>query len=367
HIQVCGLTSEVLFPTVGAEEEQRFVGLVEENYKHFTSLPSSCIAVNIYVKVFTNSPFLLCMDLARAQEELIDPNYLWIGPDGRRLEGQLHVNLLEPGKLMLLGFKESMSGAYTCALSHQVLETTTQKEREVSETYRFMVCTGPLWSGGFVKCMVMARDRIEEFFQKQTGVLRHEFQTVPTIHYVENSFSVTPIDSCRPGFGKNNAKHRGCAGCCVVCEPGTYSPDNRVTCQVCLHPRVRMYGARLTAVEHSFYDVLFGCSCQFWNPAFLYEQLQNFIHPPLSAVGKDHLNGRSDAGTEVFMHGTGIQWEQKGRLSCGCWCKEPFLGVTPATLQLCAAVCSVKELETTWADSYSGILCHDATQQNLDE
>ncbi|XP_033926194.1 zona pellucida-binding protein 2 [Melopsittacus undulatus] len=313
---------------VGAEEEQRFVGLVEENYV-YGNLKHE---VNIYVKVFTNSPFLLCMDLARAQEELIDPNYLWIGPDGRRLEGQLHVNLLEPGKLMLLGFKESMSGAYTCALSHQVLETTTQKEREVSETYRFMVYAyreadhtyqvltrfttskcelranslffgellrvltniisdltchitkssykchsirtpkqgllhelfvrfqvNPFGQGWEEVCKQVpydcedvtnmrvqeARDRIEEFFQKQTGVLRHEFQTVPTIHYVENSFSVTPIDSCRPGFGKNNAKHRGCAGCCVVCEPGTYSPDNRVTCQVCLHPRVRMYGARL--------------------------------------------------------------------------------------------------------------------------
>jgi len=56
--------------------------------KHFTSFtPFSCIAVNVYVKVFTNSPFLVCMDLARSREELIDPQYLWTGPDGKDLEG----------------------------------------------------------------------------------------------------------------------------------------------------------------------------------------------------------------------------------------------------------------------------------------
>ncbi|KFQ45016.1 Zona pellucida-binding protein 2, partial [Nestor notabilis] len=285
----------------------------------------------VYVKVFKNSPFLLCMDLAHSQEELIDPDYLWIGPDGRNLEGHLHVNLKETGKLMLLGFKEYMSGAYTCTLSHKMIETTTQEERETFETYKFMVyayreadhayqvfvrfttreCELPA-NGHFFeellkiltniisdltcnitessyKChSVMipkrgllhelfvsfqvnsfapgweevcrqlpydcqdatnmrvqeARDRIEEFFKKQTYVLKHEFQTAPTIHYVENSFSVTYIDSCQPGFGKNNVTHQSCASCCVVCEPGTYSPNNDVTCQVCPDPQVRMYGAR---------------------------------------------------------------------------------------------------------------------------
>uniref|UniRef100_A0A8B9F971 Zona pellucida binding protein 2 n=1 Tax=Amazona collaria TaxID=241587 RepID=A0A8B9F971_9PSIT len=209
-------------------------------------LPYSCIAVSVYVKVFTNSPFLLCMDLARSQEELIDPNYLWIGPDGRSLEGQLHVNLTATGKLMLLGFKEYMSGAYTCTLSHKIIETTTQEERAMSETYKFMVYVNPFAEGWEDVCKQVpydcedvtnmrvqeARDRIGEFFRKQTYALRHEFQTVPTIHYVESSFSVTHIDSCRPGFGKNDVTHQGCAGCCVVCEPGTYSPNNEVTCQL---------------------------------------------------------------------------------------------------------------------------------------
>ncbi|XP_061231213.1 zona pellucida-binding protein 2 [Neopsephotus bourkii] len=53
--------------------------------------------------------------------------------------GQLHVNLRETGKLMLLGFKEYVSGAYTCTLSHKILETTTQEERERFEMNKFMV------------------------------------------------------------------------------------------------------------------------------------------------------------------------------------------------------------------------------------
>ncbi|KAM8988540.1 zona pellucida-binding protein 2 [Ara ararauna] len=312
---------------VRAEEEQHSVDLVEKNYVYGNPKHE----VSVYVKVFTNSPFLLCMDLARSQEELLDPNYLWIGPDGRSLEGQLHVNLTETGKLMLLGFKEYMSGAYTCTLSHKIIETTTQEEREMFETYKFMVYAyreadhayqvsvrfttrqcelqangqffeellkvltnvisdltchvtessykchsvripnrgllhelfvsfqvNPFAQGWEEVCKQVpydcedvtnmrvqeARDRIGEFFKKQTYALRHEFQTVPTIHYVENSFSVTHIDSCRPGFGKNDVTHQGCASCCVVCEPGTYSPNNEVTCQVCTDPQVRMYGAR---------------------------------------------------------------------------------------------------------------------------
>lgn len=49
------------------------------------------------------------------------------------------MDLTETGKLMLLRFKEYMSGAYTCTLSYKNIETTTQEEREMFETYKFMV------------------------------------------------------------------------------------------------------------------------------------------------------------------------------------------------------------------------------------
>uniref|UniRef100_A0A8C3P154 Zona pellucida binding protein 2 n=1 Tax=Cyanoderma ruficeps TaxID=181631 RepID=A0A8C3P154_9PASS len=102
---------------------------------------SLCVGheLNVYVKVFTNSPFLVCMDLALSQERIIDPNYLWIGPDGRDLRGQEHVTLTETGKLMVMGFRVSMSGAYLCTLSHKIIETSTQEETEMVEAYKFMV------------------------------------------------------------------------------------------------------------------------------------------------------------------------------------------------------------------------------------
>ncbi|XP_067167883.1 zona pellucida-binding protein 2 [Apteryx mantelli] len=287
--------------------------------------------VNVYVKIFTNSPFLVCMDLALSQEEVIDPNYLWIGPDGKKLEGQIYVNLTETGKLMVIGFKESMSGAYTCTLSHKIIETDTWDEREMFEAYKFMVYAyrepdyaykisvrfttkkcklvandqffeelkkildnvisdlacqvidpsykchsvkrpkhsllhelfvtfqvNPFAPGWEEVCNQLpydcedatntrvqeARDRIEDFFNKQAYVLKHDFQTLPTIHYVDHSFEVTRIDSCRPGFGKNDITHNDCASCCVVCDPGTYSPNNEVTCRTCVSTQIKQYGAK---------------------------------------------------------------------------------------------------------------------------
>ncbi|XP_071584528.1 zona pellucida-binding protein 2 isoform X1 [Heliangelus exortis] len=324
-----GALSGVLFPTVRAvpKEKQHPFDLIGSNYVYGDSKHE----VNVYVKVFTNSPVLICMDLALSQKEVVDPKYFWTGPDGKKLEGQPYVDLKEGGKLMVRGFKEYMSGAYTCTLSHKIIETTTQEEREIFKTYRFMVyayreadhayqifvlfttkecelaanrhffeelkkilhniisdLTCHIVQSSY-KCHVVkiptqglqhelfvsfqvnpfapgwkevchqvpydcedatnmrvqeARDRIGEFFSKQTDALKQHFQAVPTIHYVDKSFSVTRMDSCRPGFGKNDLTHQSCASCCVVCDPGTYSPNNDVTCQVCERPRVRKYGAR---------------------------------------------------------------------------------------------------------------------------
>ncbi|RMC01424.1 hypothetical protein DUI87_21863 [Hirundo rustica rustica] len=287
--------------------------------------------VNVYVKVFTNSPFLVCMDLALSQERIIDPNYFWTGPDGRDLRGQGYVNLTETGKLMLMGFRVSMSGAYICTLSHKVIETTTQEETEIVEAYKFMVYAyreadhayqmsvrftttrcglktnglfveklnkilnstishltchitassykcysirtpknglqyelfvnflvnpfGPGWEEVCYKIpydcedvtnrrVRQAAERIGKFFHQLRNVLKNDFHIVPTIQYVDNSFSMTPIDSCRPGFGKNHHTHQNCASCCVVCGPGTYSPNNEVTCRTCASPGARMYGAK---------------------------------------------------------------------------------------------------------------------------
>ncbi|XP_071433590.1 zona pellucida-binding protein 2 [Pithys albifrons albifrons] len=287
--------------------------------------------VNVYVKVSTNSPFLVCMDLALSQEKIIDPKYLWIGPDGRNLKGQSSAELAEPGKLVLVAFRESMSGAYSCTLAHRVIEATTQEETEIVEAYKFMVYAYREADHAYqvfvrfstshcrlrantlyfetlkqilnrtishLKCHItessckchsirtpkqglqhelfvnfqvhpfapgleevchkvpddcedvtnmrvqQATEQIGKFFLQLRDALKHQVEAVPAIQFVENSFSMTPIDSCRPGFGKDQHSHQNCASCCVVCGPGTYSPNNEVTCRTCAWARVRVYGAK---------------------------------------------------------------------------------------------------------------------------
>ncbi|KAM4842921.1 zona pellucida-binding protein 2 isoform 1-T1 [Thomomys bottae] len=91
--------------------------------------------------------------------------------------------------------------------------------------------------------ILQARDRIEEFFRSQANILYHHFnRSVPAMHFVDHSFQVVRMDSCRPGFGKNEGLHSNCASCCVVCSPGTFSPDVDVTCQICIS--VHTYGAK---------------------------------------------------------------------------------------------------------------------------
>ncbi|XP_047403273.1 zona pellucida-binding protein 2 [Sciurus carolinensis] len=91
--------------------------------------------------------------------------------------------------------------------------------------------------------ILKARDRIEEFFRSQAYTFYHRLNnTVPAMHFVDHSFQVVRMDSCQPGFGKDEALHSNCASCCVVCSPGTFSPDVDVTCQTCASAHV--YGAK---------------------------------------------------------------------------------------------------------------------------
>ncbi|XP_053446541.1 zona pellucida-binding protein 2-like [Nycticebus coucang] len=91
--------------------------------------------------------------------------------------------------------------------------------------------------------VLQARNRIEEFFRSQTYIFYHHVnKTVPAMHFVDHSFQVERLDSCRPGFGKNEGLHSNCATCCVVCSPGTFSPDIDVICQLCIS--IHIYGAK---------------------------------------------------------------------------------------------------------------------------
>ncbi|XP_020031078.1 zona pellucida-binding protein 2 isoform X2 [Castor canadensis] len=213
--------------------------------------------VKIYVKLHQNSPVLICMDYDRASKETVDPTYLWVGPNEKTLTGNNRISITNTGMLMVKDFLETLSGLYTCTLSYKNIKAETQEESVVKKRYDFMIFVNPFapgWKGACnnmsVDCeditnrnILKARDRIEEFFRSQAYIFyHHSNKTLPAMHFVDHSFQVVRMDSCRPGFGKNASLHSNCASCCVVCSPGTFSPDVDVTCQICVS--VHTYGAR---------------------------------------------------------------------------------------------------------------------------
>ncbi|XP_040856694.1 zona pellucida-binding protein 2 isoform X4 [Ochotona curzoniae] len=212
--------------------------------------------VKIYVKLHQNSPVLICMDFVRSRKETVDPTYLWVGPNEKTLTGNNRTNITATGKLMVNDFTEGLSGLYTCTLSYKTVKAETQEETVIKKRYDFMIFVNPFapgWKGTCntsIDCeettnhnILQARDRIEEFFRSQAYIFYHHFnETVPAMHFVDHSFQVVRMDSCRPGFGKNEGLHSNCASCCVVCSPGSFSPDADVTCQTCVS--VHFYGAK---------------------------------------------------------------------------------------------------------------------------
>ncbi|XP_016057701.1 PREDICTED: zona pellucida-binding protein 2 [Miniopterus natalensis] len=91
--------------------------------------------------------------------------------------------------------------------------------------------------------VLQARDRTAEFFRSQAYIFYHDYnKSLPAMHFIDHSFQMARMDSCRPGFGKNEGLHDNCATCCVVCSPGTFNPDAGVTCQICTS--ILTYGAK---------------------------------------------------------------------------------------------------------------------------
>ncbi|XP_020136733.1 zona pellucida-binding protein 2 isoform X2 [Microcebus murinus] len=269
------------------------------------------------------------MDVKHAKKEIVDPTYIWIGPNENTLTENQRINITKTGELIVKDFVEPLSGLYTCTFSYKTVKAETQEETSVKKRYDFMIfayrepdysyqmavrfttksCLGryndllfrvlkkildnlmsdlschviepsykchsveiperglihelfiafqvnpfaPGWRGTCnqsVDCeditnnnVLQARNRIEEFFRSQADIFSHNFnKTLPAMHFVNHSFQVERLDSCRPGFGKNEGLHSNCASCCVVCSPGTFSPDVAVICQTCIS--IHVYGAK---------------------------------------------------------------------------------------------------------------------------
>ncbi|XP_067869136.1 zona pellucida-binding protein 2-like isoform X2 [Heterodontus francisci] len=209
--------------------------------------------VKVYVKMYHDSPALLCTTQELSEKELVDPYFIWVGPSGRNIKGEPYVRISETGRLILKAFDKSMSGDYTCTVSYKDVE----KNKEIFLDMKFSIYVDPFGYGWEEVCRKMIRDcedetnkrvekarnRIEAFFKKQSIALDKMKDNMPTFYYIANSLNTVRVDHCRPGFGKNKLTHLDCSECCVVCDHGMYSPTNDVFCKPCTSVKINYYGA----------------------------------------------------------------------------------------------------------------------------
>ncbi|XP_029425321.1 zona pellucida-binding protein 2 isoform X3 [Nannospalax galili] len=230
--------------------------------------------VKIYVELHQNSPILVCMDMNHASKETVDPTFLWIGPNENTLTAyrepdySYHMAVRFTTKScagryngllfrVLKKILDNLISDLSCHVIEPSYKCHSVKIPDHDFIYELFIAfqVNPFAPGWKSVChesadcedttnhnILKARDRIEEFFWRQAFILYHHFnKTVPAMHFVDHSFQVIRVDNCRPGFGKNEGLHSNCATCCVVCSPGTFSPDVNVTCQICVS--VHAYGA----------------------------------------------------------------------------------------------------------------------------
>ncbi|XP_062893313.1 zona pellucida-binding protein 2-like [Mobula hypostoma] len=91
--------------------------------------------VKVYVKMYTDSPSLLCTTEELSEKELVDPYFIWIGPTGRNIKGEPYTRISETGRLILKSFEKSMSGDYTCTVSYKDVD----ENKEVFLDMKFSV------------------------------------------------------------------------------------------------------------------------------------------------------------------------------------------------------------------------------------
>ncbi|XP_048470389.1 zona pellucida-binding protein 2 [Rhincodon typus] len=223
--------------------------------------------VKVYVKMYHDSPALLCTTQELAEKELVDPYFIWVGPSGRNIKGEPYVRISETGGLILRSFDKFMSGDYTCTVSYKDVEKNKEifldmkfsaygKHRNTSY-FLFKPTVDPFGYGWEEVCrkfihdcedetnrrVEKARNRIEAFFKKQRIALDKMKDNMPTFYYIANSLKTVRVDHCRPGFGKNKLTHLDCSECCVVCDHGMYNPNNDVFCRPCTSVKINYYGA----------------------------------------------------------------------------------------------------------------------------
>ncbi|XP_051894624.1 zona pellucida-binding protein 2-like [Pristis pectinata] len=86
----------------------------------------SAVPVKVYVKMYSDSPSLLCTTEELSEKELVDPYFIWVGPTGRNIKGEPYTRISETGRLILKSFDKSMSGDYTCTVSYKDVDANKE-------------------------------------------------------------------------------------------------------------------------------------------------------------------------------------------------------------------------------------------------
>ncbi|XP_023366920.1 zona pellucida-binding protein 2 isoform X5 [Otolemur garnettii] len=79
------------------------------------------------------------MDYKYAKKEIVDPTYIWIGPNEKTLTGNNRINITKVGELLVKDFLEPLSGLYTCTFSYKTVKAETQEEKTIQKRYDFLL------------------------------------------------------------------------------------------------------------------------------------------------------------------------------------------------------------------------------------
>ncbi|XP_010006668.1 PREDICTED: zona pellucida-binding protein 1, partial [Chaetura pelagica] len=95
--------------------------------------------VKVYVRLYHDSPRILCLTNNLRNLELIDPIFQWYGPGGRLSSENSNVQISPTGTLVLRHF--NMSGVYTCSIVYKL--TSMQPDRNLVMNYSIYAYSDP--------------------------------------------------------------------------------------------------------------------------------------------------------------------------------------------------------------------------------
>ncbi|XP_078280861.1 zona pellucida-binding protein 2-like [Rhinoraja longicauda] len=167
--------------------------------------------VKVYVKMYTDSPSLLCTTEELSEKELVDPYFIWVGPPGKNIKGETYARISETGRLILKSFDKSMSGDYTCTVSYKDVDANKEifldmkfsvyGYREPDYSYNFLAryhtkeCHDPANNHFFRKLKSVEKELIADLTSRITDVeMKCHVVKVPRKGLVTELFIMFKLD-----------------------------------------------------------------------------------------------------------------------------------------------------------------------------